>query len=80
MDNNVSVDLRIYGDDRGCYYSETKRCIINLNNHESLSDVYKTIQHEVIHFCIDDMGENSTMDEDQEEKLIFNMQWAFYSI
>lgn len=80
MNNNTVVDFRIYGVDRGCYYTETKRCIINLNNHESIEDVYKTIQHELIHFCIDDMGENGDMDEDQEEKLIFNMQWAFCSI
>lgn len=80
MDNSVSVDLRIYGEDRGCYYSETHRCLINLNNHESIDDVYKTIQHELIHYCIDDLGENEHMDEGQEEALIFNMQWASCSI
>jgi predicted SprT family Zn-dependent metalloprotease len=80
MDNNVTVDFRVYGIDRGDYYSESNRCIINLNTHESIDDIFKTIQHELIHFCIDDLGENDDMDEDQEERLIFNMQWAFYSL
>lgn len=80
MIDGVTVDFKIYGEDRGCYYSETKRCVVNLNNHESIDDIFQTIQHELIHFCLDDMGENLHMDEDQEEKLIFNTQWATCSI
>ena len=33
----------------------------------------KTIVHETIHHCIEQLDE--TMDEDQEEKSIFWMQW-----
>ena len=56
MDNDVTVDMRTYGDDRGTYYAESKRCIINLNQHESLDDILKTIQHELLHFCFDNLG------------------------
>jgi|TARA_B110001454_G_C12585524_1_gene377916 Zn-dependent peptidase ImmA (M78 family) len=76
MDNNVTVDMRTYGDDRGTYYAETHRCVVNLNHHESLDDVYQTIQHELLHFCFDDLGETPIMDEDQEERLIFRIQWS----
>ena len=73
-----TVDFKATGDDRGCYYEETHRCIVFLNSHENLEDIYKTITHEVLHHCIE--GTNTTIDELQEEKLIFNMQWADYSI
>ena len=46
--------------------------------HENLEDIYKTINHEVLHYCIE--GTNISIDELQEEKLIFNIQWADYSI
>tara|TARA_R110002020_G_scaffold6719_1_gene28532 strand:+ start:673 stop:915 length:243 start_codon:yes stop_codon:yes gene_type:complete len=80
MDTNVTVDMRTHGDDRGTYYAETRRCVINLNQHESLDDVYQTIQHEILHFCFDNLGETMTMDEDQEERLIFCIQWANESL
>ena len=73
-----TVDFRATGDDRGCYYEETHRCLIFLNSHENLEDIYKTINHEVLHYCIE--GTNISIDELQEEKLIFNIQWAEYSL
>jgi hypothetical protein len=69
------VDFKITGDDRGCYYDETARCLIYLHHHESLSDLYMTIQHEILHFCLDKFGVDE-MDDEQEEKLIFHMAWA----
>ena len=65
------------GEERGIYYSETHRAIIYLNNHESLDDIYCTIQHEVIHHIVRNM---ENIDELQEESLIFRMAWAEFSI
>ena len=79
----IKIDLRINGyddDNRGIYYSETKRCLIYLPNHETIEDIYKTINHELIHYCLDEAGESEHMDEDMEERLIFCMQWAEESI
>ena len=79
----IKIDLRINGyddDNRGIYYSETKRCLIYLPNHETIEDIYQTINHELIHYCLDEAGESELMDEDMEERLIFCMQWAEESI
>ena len=73
-----SVDFKVVGDERGIYYDETSRCVVYLNKHENIEDIYKTIQHEVIHYCIS--ANDITIDEGQEEKLIFNIQWADHSI
>ena len=73
-----TVDFKATGDDRGVYYEETHRCIVYLNSHENLEDIYKTITHEVLHHCIEET--KISIDELQEEKLIFNMQWANYSV
>ena len=78
MDNQLNVDFKVFGkEERGIYYSETRRAIIYLNNHESLDDVYKTITHELIHHCLRDYED---IDEMQEERLIFCMNWAVLSI
>mgnify|MGYP003627767561 FL=1 len=69
-----------HDDNRGIYYSETERCVIYLPNHETLEDIYKTITHELIHFCLDKNHENENMDEDMEERLIFCTQWAEESL
>tara|TARA_R110000824_G_scaffold175358_4_gene353737 strand:+ start:1086 stop:1316 length:231 start_codon:yes stop_codon:yes gene_type:complete len=74
----VSVDFKIVGDDRGAYYEESERALIFLSKHESLDDIYKTITHELIHHCINKF--NLTLDEDQEESLIFQMSWAEFSL
>ena len=73
-----TVDFRATGEDRGCYYEETGRCLVFLNSHENLEDIYKTITHEVLHHCIE--STDTKLDELQEEKLIFNIQWADYSV
>ncbi len=71
----VSVDFKIFGKgEAGIYYPNSQRVIIYLNNHESMTDILKTIQHELIHAAIEEC--NVEMDEDQEEKLIFFMAWA----
>ncbi len=73
----VTMDLRINGYDdenRGIFYEETGRIIVYLKNHETLDDILSTIQHEFVHKCIADFEE--TLDEDQEEKLIYQMAWA----
>ena len=62
-----------HGDNRGIYYEETHRSVIYPRQHETLPDLMKTIVHETIHHCIEQLDE--TMDEDQEEKSIFWMQW-----
>jgi len=73
----VSVDFKLEkNDNRGIYYSETDRCLIYLPMHETLEDIYKTINHEVIHHCFEENGEAENMDELQEETLIFFVQWA----
>ena len=72
----LTVDFRCRRDDnRGIYYEETNRCLIFLGSHETLEDIYKTIVHEVLHWCFmaDDVDK---MDEEQEELLVHFVQWA----
>ena len=48
MAEKLKMDLRINGYDdenRGIYYSESGRCLIFLPNHETIEDIYKTINH-----------------------------------
>jgi predicted Zn-dependent protease len=78
-DSKITVNMIAVGEDnRGIYYPESQRIIIYLNKHESFEDLLKTINHELIHHCINICGE--TMDDDQEEKCIFCMSWADYSL
>ena len=65
-------------DNRGMYFEQTRRVLIYLPQHENIEDIYKTNTHEILHYCIEKSGVQ--IDEEQEEKLIFNMQWANYSI
>ena len=77
----LTVDFKCSKDDnRGIYYSETNRALIYLAMHETLEDVIKTVNHETFHHCFDKNGESESMDEEQEEKLIFNIQWADMAI
>jgi len=74
---NITMDFRVEkNENRGIYYSETDRCLVYLPMHETLDDVYKTITHELLHAIFDNSPEVPTMDDDQEEKLIFFVQWA----
>ena len=76
----LTVDFRVkHGDNRGIYYAETGRALIYLPMHESLDDIYKTINHEVYHHCFAQWEEVS-MDEEQEERLIFQLAWANKSL
>lgn len=79
-----STDLKLErADNRGIFYEETERCLIYLPMHETVEDVYKTITHEVIHWCLSDkcgVQFDETLDELQEESIIFNMQWADMSL
>ena len=69
---SLRVELRArQSDNRGIYYAETKRAVIYLAMHETIEDVYKTYHH-----CFAEAGEADEMDEDQEERLIFCLQWA----
>ena len=73
----VTVSMEILGHgERGIYYPESKRIIIYLDRHECFEDILSTIQHELIHYAIED----EHLDEDQEEKLIYALSWANYHI
>jgi hypothetical protein len=73
----LTTDFKIdHNENRGIYYEETKRCIIYAPMHETIEDLLKTIDHEVYHHCFTVLEETEDMDEDQEERLIFNLQWA----
>ena len=76
LTDSCTVDFRLFGENRGIYYDETNRCLMYLTNHETLSDLYSTIQHELIHFCLAKLGITDDIDEEQEEKIIFMMAWA----
>ena len=49
---------------------------IELFEGKSLDDIFKTINHETYHHCFSILDEADDMDEDQEERLIYCMQWA----
>ena len=72
--SQLITDFAIHGEDFGIYYSETKRAIIYLINHESLDEILKTTNHETLHYIFDLF--DLVIDEEQEHKLIFKMQWA----
>tara|TARA_B100001750_G_scaffold144681_1_gene115511 strand:- start:5436 stop:5672 length:237 start_codon:yes stop_codon:yes gene_type:complete len=77
----MRVDFKVEKNElRGVYYSETDRCLVYLPMHEDIEDIYKTMTHEVFHACFDKAGEADDMDEDQEEKLIYNLQWAEFNL
>ena len=67
-------------ENRGMYFEQTRRVMIYLPQHENIEDIYKTISHEVFHHCFSIMDEDEYMDEISEETLIFNLQWAEYSL
>ena len=79
--DSLHVDFRTHGrtvsDDRGCYYEETGRALVILQNHECVEDIISTIIHESLHFC---MRDEENIDDEMEEELIFRMQWAYLTI
>ena len=62
------------GEDQGTYYPDSNRCVVYLNKHESLEDITKTIDHEVFHYCVDKL--DIKIDDEQEHKAIYYLQWA----
>ena len=77
----LRFDFRARRDDnRGIYYGETKRALVYLGMHESMDDIMKTINHETYHHCFAELEEADDMDEDQEERVIYSMQWAVYDL
>ena len=71
----VFIDFRFDGyDNRGIYHSETERILVYPTQHECIEDLLYTISHETIHYAIDKADE--TLDDDQEEKIIYKVQWA----
>jgi hypothetical protein len=78
---DLKLDLRVRQDDnRGIYYGETKRAFVYLAMHETIEEVYKTINHETFHHCFVEADEVDDMDEDQEERMIYCIQWAEFSL
>ena len=67
-------------DNRGIYYESTRRVLVFLPQHENIEDIYKTLAHEVYHHCFSKLEEDEYMDESSEEALIFNLQWAEFSL
>jgi hypothetical protein len=70
---DFKISSRTLTADRGVFYEETNRAVVILPNHENLTDILSTIQHETIHFCIKDEEE---IDEEMEEEIIYKMAWA----
>jgi len=77
----MRVDFVVEKNDlRGVYYSETDRCLVFLPMHEDIEDLYRSITHELLHYCFEKADEAESMDERMEEALIFNMQWAEHNL
>ncbi len=73
------MDFKVYDNrcskESGVTHFEGKgRITIYPHHHETLTDIYSTITHELIHWCI---GKYKHVDVDgyQEHDLIFAMQW-----
>ena len=75
--DKLQVDFRTHSrtlsGDRGVFYDTSNRAIVILPNHECFEDIISTIQHESIHFCLND---DDSMDEEQEEEIIYRMAGA----
>ena len=59
-------------DERGIFYPESKRVLVNPSRHESLQEIYDTITHEVIHQALEDQD----FDETQEHWIIRKIMWS----
>ena len=70
----AKTEFRFDGEDQGTYYPDSNRCVVYLNKHESLEDITKTIDHEVFHYCVDKL--DIKIDDEQEHKAIYYLQWA----
>ena len=75
----MNMDFRLHDDrdskEQGVTLFEGKgRILIYLHMHENLEDIYSTITHELIHWCIGKYN-HVDIDEYQEHDLIFYSQW-----
>ena len=71
----VFIDFRFDSyNNRGVYHSDTERILVYPPQHECVADILSTISHEIIHYALDKSEE--TLDEEQEEKIIYKLQWA----
>jgi uncharacterized protein YjaZ len=74
------MDFRLHDDrdskEHGVTLFEGKgRILVYLNHHENIEDIYSTIQHECIHWCIGRYN-HAEIDDYQEHDLIFRIMWA----
>lgn len=58
-------------EDRGIYYADSKRVLVNPAKHESIHEIFDTITHEVIHQAI----ASEELDEIQEHWAIQKVMW-----
>lgn len=78
---DLKIELKCgHSDNRGIYYAETKRAMIYCAMHESLDDLYKTIDHETYHHCFNYLDVTDDMDEYMEERVIYCLQWARFDL
>ena len=76
MDMDFRVNDHRDSKEHGVTLFEGKgRIIIYLQHHENLTDIYSTIQHESIHWCLEKYH-HVDIDEYQEHDLIFSVMWA----
>lgn len=57
------------------YNGKKSRILIFLHHHETIEDIYSSITHELIHYCIDKHS-MAKLDEYQEHDAIFKVVWA----
>ena len=58
-------------EDKGIYDSVDNEILVNLSKHESLYDLYDTIEHEYLHFILED----EEMSVYKEHKIIKRLSW-----
>jgi uncharacterized protein YjaZ len=54
---------------------KNRRIVVYLHQHNTLDDIYATITHELIHYCIEKY-EMAQLDDYQEHEAIFKIMWA----
>tara|TARA_R110002020_G_scaffold296890_1_gene512630 strand:- start:1083 stop:1325 length:243 start_codon:yes stop_codon:yes gene_type:complete len=75
MRNPPTIELKFHDEEVefGEYYEESNTVRIFLHRHESVCQIFDTIEHEILHKCIGDTDES--IDIYQEHRLIFNALW-----
>lgn len=62
--------LNCDGNNKGEYFSNIKTSEIYLPYHEKISEIYVTLEHEDIHYCLDFLQEDIKMSLVQEHLII----------